>query len=75
MESGVPQNKGDFSFGKYTAHDGRSSVESLGKKSSDCLLLKHEIPEGTSDADNNLISTGEVFFMDFYKIAIKVIIF
>nr|XP_036854127.1 BTB/POZ domain-containing protein 8 isoform X2 [Manis javanica] len=29
VESGVPQNKGDFTFGKYTAHDGRSSVESL----------------------------------------------
>lgn len=68
MESGVPQKKHDFNFEKCTDNDGRSSTESLGKKSPDCSLLKHEIPEDISNGEDNLVATGEVFFVDFYKI-------
>lgn len=73
MESGAPQKKCDFSVGKCTDNDGRSSV---GKRSADHSFMKHEIPEDNNKEDipednnkeDNLISTGEVFFMDFYKI-------
>ncbi|XP_027426260.2 BTB/POZ domain-containing protein 8 isoform X3 [Zalophus californianus] len=57
VERGIPQKRHDFSFGKYTDNDGRSSVEFLDKKSSPCSLLKHEVPEDISDGEDNLIST------------------
>ncbi|XP_034873932.1 BTB/POZ domain-containing protein 8 isoform X1 [Mirounga leonina] len=57
VERGVPQKRYDFSFGKCTNNDGRSSVEFLDKKSSPCSLLKHEVPEDISDGEDNLIST------------------
>ncbi|XP_030877139.1 BTB/POZ domain-containing protein 8 isoform X3 [Leptonychotes weddellii] len=57
VERGVPQKRYDFSFGKCTDNDGRSSVEFLDKKSSPCSLLKHEVPEDISDGEDNLIST------------------
>ncbi|XP_021545981.2 BTB/POZ domain-containing protein 8 [Neomonachus schauinslandi] len=57
VERGVPQERYDFSFGKCTDNDGRSSVEFLDKKSSPCSLLKHEVPENISDGEDNLIST------------------
>uniref|UniRef100_A0A452R685 BTB/POZ domain-containing protein 8 n=1 Tax=Ursus americanus TaxID=9643 RepID=A0A452R685_URSAM len=44
VERGVPHKKHDFSFEKY-------------KKSSHCSLLKHEVPDGISDGEDNLIST------------------
>ncbi|KAF6344093.1 BTB domain containing 8 [Rhinolophus ferrumequinum] len=56
-KSGVPQTKHDFSFGKYTDNDGRSSIEFLGEKSPDCSLLKHEIPDVISNREDSLIST------------------
>ncbi|XP_073752411.1 BTB/POZ domain-containing protein 8 isoform X5 [Callorhinus ursinus] len=57
VERGIPQKRHDFSFGKCTDNDGRSSVEFLDKKSSPCSLLKHEVPEDISDGEDNLIST------------------
>ncbi|XP_077928888.1 BTB/POZ domain-containing protein 8 isoform X2 [Halichoerus grypus] len=57
VEKGVPQKRHNFSFGKCTDNDGRSSVEFLDKKSSPCSLLKHEVPEDISDGEDNLIST------------------
>ncbi|XP_019482538.1 PREDICTED: uncharacterized protein KIAA1107-like isoform X1 [Hipposideros armiger] len=57
IESGVPQTNHDFSFGKYADNDGRLPIEFLGKKSPDCSLLKHEIPDDISDREDNLIST------------------
>ncbi|XP_061042298.1 BTB/POZ domain-containing protein 8 isoform X1 [Eubalaena glacialis] len=48
VESGVPQKKCDFSVGKCTDNDGRSSV---GKRSSDHSFLKHEIPEDNKKED------------------------
>ncbi|XP_032279703.1 BTB/POZ domain-containing protein 8 isoform X3 [Phoca vitulina] len=57
VERGVPQKRHNFSFGKCTDNDGRSSVEFLDKKSSPCSLLKHEVPEDISDGEDNLIST------------------
>ncbi|XP_057569071.1 BTB/POZ domain-containing protein 8 [Hippopotamus amphibius kiboko] len=57
VESGVPQKKCDFSVGKCTDNDGRSSVESLGKRSPDHSFLKHEIPEDINNKEDNLIST------------------
>ncbi|XP_046501841.1 BTB/POZ domain-containing protein 8 isoform X2 [Equus quagga] len=57
VESGVPQKKHDFNFEKCTDNDGRSSTESLGKKSPDCSLLKHEIPEDISNGEDNLVAT------------------
>ncbi|XP_024907859.1 uncharacterized protein KIAA1107 homolog isoform X7 [Pteropus alecto] len=57
VESGAPQMKHDFSFGKYADNDGRTSMEFLGKKSPDSSLLKHEIPDAISNWEDNLIST------------------
>lgn len=59
-KSGLPQTKSDFSFGKYTDNDGRPSLELLDKKSPDCSLLKHEIPDINSEEDN-FISSGKAF--------------
>ncbi|XP_054577330.1 BTB/POZ domain-containing protein 8 [Eptesicus fuscus] len=55
-ESGLPQTKHDFSFGKYTDNDGRPSLELLDKTSPDCSLLKHEIPD-INDEEDNFISS------------------
>ncbi|XP_059544790.1 BTB/POZ domain-containing protein 8 isoform X3 [Myotis daubentonii] len=55
-KSGLPQTKNDFSFGKYTDNDGRPSLELLDKKSPDCSLLKHEIPDINSEEDNFISS-------------------
>lgn len=68
VESGVPQKKCDFSVGNCTDNDRRLSVEFLSKRSSDHSLLKHEIPKEINSKEENVISTGEVFFVDFYKI-------
>lgn len=68
MESGVPQKKCDVSVGNCTDNDRRLSVEFLSKRSSDNSLLKHEIPKDINSKEENVISTGEVFFVDFYKI-------
>lgn len=65
-KSGVPQTKHDFSFGKYTDNDGRSSIEFLCEKSPDCSLLKHEIPDVISNREDSLISTGEAFYLWIY---------
>lgn len=58
VESGVPQMKHDFNFGKDTDNDGRPPTEFLGKKSPDCSLLKREIQDNISIGEDNLISTG-----------------
>lgn len=63
VESGTPQMKHDFSFGKCPANDGRPSMEFLGEKSPDSSLLKHEIPDAISNWEDNLISTGEAFYL------------
>lgn len=55
--------KHDFSFGKCPANDGRPSMEFLGEKSPDSSLLKHEIPDAISNWEDNLISTGEAFYL------------
>lgn len=61
----MPQKKCDSSFGICTDNNGRSCVEFFSKKSSDCSLQKHEVPENISDGVHNLISNGEVFFGGF----------
>lgn len=61
-ESGLPQTKHDFSFGKYTDNDGRPSLELLDKTSPDCSLLKHEIPD-INDKEDNFISSGKAFYL------------
>ncbi|XP_029801663.1 AP2-interacting clathrin-endocytosis protein [Suricata suricatta] len=62
VERELPQKKCDFSFGICTDNDERSSVEFFGKKSFDCFLQKHEVPEDISDGVHNLISTGNYDF-------------
>ncbi|XP_077602247.1 BTB/POZ domain-containing protein 8 [Crocuta crocuta] len=56
VERGMPQKKCDSSFGICTDNNGRSSVEFFSKKSSDCSLQTHEVPEDISDGVHNLIS-------------------
>nr|KAF6443185.1 BTB domain containing 8 [Molossus molossus] len=56
VEHGVPQTQHDFSFGKCTDNDGRPPTEFLDKKSPDCSLLKHEIPD-MNDGEDNFVSS------------------